>query len=819
MRSLLLRKKKFFFIGGIIALLVVAGVALVNKLQPQEASASSNKNVNLVINGSSATSYFSIDGRYAWCITPSKGDPSSGSHSATVYNLSDFQNATSGEKLYIKRMFTAYYYASLNVNSDPIHSITNNDAMHWALAYLYSGNTEYPADGVNAKTIFDYYKKAFPDNLEWATVTIIPYTGDKSSSAGTQAIFTADYKEKTTENQNVTIKKVWKDGLEAADHPVTIKYKLMDASTGAVVKNGTLNNSNNWTDYYSEEVEAGTTRTFKVEEIIENGQDGFEIVSPEGEDRWHNTAIDQANNGEIIYYFMPHEISCGSSSNHLTNTCTMINRAADVTKVNFWTTKHWSDSGYADDYRPESVNYTVHAFIYRNGIYEMIDDFVDKAGVTFVKRGSGTSTEWGGYVAGLVTKYNVDGIDYDIVYAIEESNVPKGYTMSCDDDTITVGSKTYCKASQNDEGDYAVEWTNSITKITVAAKKHWNDGGNVDKRPSAVAFQIYRSVNGGNMEYYRTTYMVKSWYGTRDDWSLSISLAKTDKDGNEYNYSYKEIDYYNRNTKTYVSDDYIIDGQLIGFNTGNNTGSVNTAKTSIPVKKCFVDKDETKRPEELDFELFAGDDFVENLTLTSANENEESGCWEGEFDNLPAYDDDGNEITYHVEEDTSTMEGYELDEEFSTCEVKAGENFAADDENKASCTFYNVELVDIPVIKVWEEDSKEDRPGSIEVSLLCGDDVLDTVTLSEENNLDGDNTWEYTWKNRRVDECEQGYSVAENINIPGYKTKITGNAEDGFVITNTKTLDEILTWGSLGAGSFGAIAAGFFLVKRKLFDR
>lgn len=103
--------------------------------------------------------------------------------------------------------------------------------------------------------------------------------------------------------------------------------------------------------------------------------------------------------------------------------------------------------------------------------------------------------------------------------------------------------------------------------------------------------------------------------------------------------------------------------------------------------------------------------------------------------------------------------------------------------------------------------------------MLCGDDVLDTVTLSEANNLDGDNTWEYTWKNRRVDECEQGYSVAENINIPGYATKITGNAEDGFVITNTKTLDEIMTWGSLGAGSFGVIAAGFFVVKRKLFAR
>lgn len=808
------RRKKFFFLGGIIALLVVAGAALTFKLKPEEASASDKTTVNLKIGAwTGTTNDFRIDDRRAWCVTPSLGDPSSGNHTATVYNLSDFQNATSGKMLYIKRMFTSYYYASLNVNSNPTLSITNTEAMHWALSYLYSGNNVYPSDGENAKAIFDYSKNPFPDNLESATVTIIPAT--RSS----QAIFTADYKVKTTKNQKVTIKKVWKDGLEAADHPVTIKYKLMDASTSEVLKTGTLNNSNNWTDTYSEEVDPGTTRTFKVAEIIEDGQDGFEIVSPEGEDRWHNTAIDQANNNEVIYYFMPHEVSCASSTDHLTNTCMIVNRSTEITKVNFWTTKHWSDSGYADDYRPESINYTVHAFIYRNGTYEMIDDFVDKAGVTFVKRGSGTSTEWGGYVAGLVKKYAINGVDYDIVYAIEESNVPTGYTMSCNDETITVGGKTYCKASENDEGDYTVDWTNSITMISVEAKKHWNDGGNVNKRPSAVAFEIYRSVNGGSMELYRTTYMVKSWYNTSDDWSLSLSLVKTDKDGNEYNYSYKEIDYYNRDTKTYVSNDYIIDGQMIGFETGDNTGSINTAKTSIPVKKCFVDKDETKRPEELDFELFAGDDYVENLTLTSANENEETGCWEGEFDNLPAYDDYGHEIIYHVEEDTSTMVGYELDEEFSTCEVKAGENFAADDENKASCTFYNVQLVDIPVVKVWEEDKKEDRPGSIEVSLLCGDDVLDTVTLSEANNLDGDNTWEYTWKNRRVDECEQGYSVAENINIPGYATKITGNAEDGFVITNTKTLDEIMTWGSLGAGSFGVIAAGFFVAKRKLFAR
>lgn len=825
MRRLLVRKKKFFFIGGLLALLIVAGATLVSRLQPQEASATSSKNVNLVINGSGAESYFSMDNRRAWCITPKWVNPDSGNHTATVYDLSEFKNATSGQMLRIKRMFTAYYWASNNIHGEidgqtnGLHSVTNNDAMHWALAYLYEGYDEYPSDGTNAKAIFDFYKKGLPNNLATGYVEIIP-DGYRGDGAHAQAIFTADYTVKTTDTQKVVIKKVWKDSIGDPDfHNVSIEFNLKDAATGQTVEHDFLNAQNNWTKTYTYEVESGSTpRTFKIEEVIPDGQNGFEIVQPQGEDRWHNTNIDTANGGNVIYYFMPQEVSCGTSNDHLTNNCTLVNRSEDITKVNLWTTKHWNDGGYAGDYRPESLNYTIHALIYRNNAYEQVDDMVEKAGVTFVKIGDANSIEWGGYVSGLVTKLTVDGTEYDLTYAIEEKSVPAAYSLSCAEDVV-VGNKTYCKAVANDDGDYEVDWTNSLEKITVTATKHWNDGGNVAKRPYAVAFNIYRSVNGGTPEYYRTSYMVKSWYGTGEEWSLSLSLVKKDTEGNEYNYTYKEIDYYNGGSDTHVSDNYIIDGQTIGFAPATNTGMTNTAKTSIPVKKCFIDEDKTKRPKSLDFELSNDKDGeVQNLILTAANEDED-GCWTGKFKDLPAYDENGEAITYTVEEDDSLLVGYALDEDFSTCEINAGDNFAADDDEKDGCVFYNVQLVDIPVKKVWAEDKKEDRPGSIEVSLMCGDDVLDTVKLSEENNLDGDNTWEYTWKNRRVDECDKGYSVAENIDIPGYATKITGNAEDGFVITNTKTLDEILTWGSLGAGSFGAIAAGFFIVKRKLFDR
>ena len=103
MRRLLVRRKKFFFVGGIVALLVVAGAVLVNKLQPQEANATGSRTVNLKI-GYSATgtnSYFSIDNKKAWCVTPSYADPRAGSHEATVYNLDDLKSANSGKALYI----------------------------------------------------------------------------------------------------------------------------------------------------------------------------------------------------------------------------------------------------------------------------------------------------------------------------------------------------------------------------------------------------------------------------------------------------------------------------------------------------------------------------------------------------------------------------------------------------------------------------------------------------------------------------------------------------------------------------------------------
>lgn len=842
MRSLLIRKKKFFFIGGLVAFLILAGAFLVNKLQSQDASAYESPTVSLTVGRwTGTTNEFGIDGRSAWCITPNRRTPSPDTYTAVKYTYEELKNGTSSggyDLTNIRKMFTAYYYTKdtrqLNYNGEG-YLIDNVEAMHWGLANLYNGSGRNT--GPNAGLVWDNGQKTFPTDLEDGYVLIIP-TGQTSA----QAIFTADYTKKTSFTQKLEVKKVWRDGISADDHNVSIKFKVKDTTTNSYIiidddEVGELNANNNWTFSASFERESTeTNHSYSVEEIIDPNDEGFHIYgsSVDGQTYWYHDEIEDED-GNPIYYIMPSDAteSCDESDPYHV-TCTMYNKSRGLTTVNLWTTKRWNDAGYTG-YRPETISYIIHAFVQVDGTWHEVD-IPHITGSARTKRNTyhlENTYVWGGvYVAGLAAEaqYPAEGGEmYPVTYAIEEvaSSVPSAYGLVCGEDFVYEGN-TYCLASQKNDGsgDYEVEWTNYIDKIQVTAKKNWVDGGNSNNRPSFVKFEIYRCTGScSEKTYYTTAYMTGD--ASDDSWNTTINLVKTDKDGNEYRYYYKEIDFFNGGTSKFVSEDYIVDGQMIGFAENENTGMVNVAKTNVPVKKCWIDN-EDHRPESIKFNVYINgttrplDEF--SITLT-ADDEDEDGCWSSVTKDLPAYDEHGNELSYYIKEDTSVATEYnyltyiEDNEDADVCSINATENFAADNDNKASCVFYNVELVDIPVKKVWAEDKKEDRPGSIDVSLLCGKTILDTVTLSEENNLDGDNTWEYTWENRRIDECEQGYSVAENINIPGYATKITGNAEDGFVITNTKTLDEILTWGGLGAGSFGAIAAGFFFVKRKLFDR
>lgn len=944
MRRLLVRRKKFFFIGGIVAFLIVAGVVLVNKLQPQEASAAGETGVvsygswTGFLNGW-RTKYFTLNDQRAWCGDLAGNTPINGG-SYTMKTVAINNSSPTKEK----DIFKAMYYGVAEGKSDVyIHEVINDILNEDTVVSRAEGTLYYKATH-NALPNKNNMKIYYTDPNDYGL-------SSRLRDWRTQRIFSYSY-EDVQQVMSLEIKKNWNDELNSDyDYP-DIKVKVTRDNGGPVLNENGLPNvelSSPITLKQSEDFTRKFTgllagQQFKVEELMTNS--GFVEVDPgDGSSVWRHESIKVNDN--YIYYKKNtdgnnEEGVCGVSG--LKGSCRLDNNQYKYSGIRLFLKKIWK-SDEEEIARPEKAYFKIKVFAgndditaeYQNGRFEN----------NYYSVKSRSSDEWSGYVSNVTDDYIINGQSVDIEFYVAEindlhyTNIDKAFGSTCTTEKKTIDGRDYCLATDRAESsDLEATITNTPEYVTLTIKKTWRDGlGAIyGGRPRMIFYNIYRDDDltkpVAETGIWNECIFNMDSCTYDDEWETDVELPK----------------YYRNAAGQYVLATYTIEEKDFDFDDGREGGlskkynmrlegnnSINTAKMSIPVKKCWVDKDASKRPGFLKFRIYQGESttaYKDDIELTSANADSD-GCWTGEFTDLPAYDDDGNALTYRVEEITTLGSNYEA--AATTCTVDVADrirnqivdgradmscdfvnyqlidipvkkcwvdkddstrpdklvfeiyqdnsttayrlpleltsnnadddgcwtgtfknlpaynsnkrphtytvkevltdidNYVPEEENGDSCTiniasnsawnngltcsFTNVELVDIPVKKVWAEDKKEDRPGSIEVSLLCGEDVLDTVTLSEENNLDGDNTWEYTWTNRRVDECGQGYSIAENINVPGYTSKITGNAEDGFVITNTKTLDEILTWGSLGAGSFGAIAASFFVVKRKFFSR
>ena len=92
------------------------------------------------------------------------------------------------------------------------------------------------------------------------------------------------------------------------------------------------------------------------------------------------------------------------------------------------------------------------------------------------------------------------------------------------------------------------------------------------------------------------------------------------------------------------------------------------------------------------------------------------------------------------------------------------------------------ENINIPIKKVWE-NPKIPHPNKVKVNLKNGDTVIDSITLSESDG------WEGAFSNlpqRDASGSVIDYTVAE-VPVEGYSSKVTGDAKDGFTVTNTST--------------------------------
>ncbi len=147
--------------------------------------------------------------------------------------------------------------------------------------------------------------------------------------------------------------------------------------------------------------------------------------------------------------------------------------------------------------------------------------------------------------------------------------------------------------------------------------------------------------------------------------------------------------------------------------------------------------------------------------------------------------------TYTVVE-TKCPEGYtatEADAEASGAQLDVNGQLywtvTIDDTHRnISIVSYNsVELIDIPVKKIWDDESDKDgiRPDSVTIRLYDDEDVnIDEVTITGTGD-----EWTYTFTD--LPSIREGTLVTyyiEEVTPSGYSSTVTGSYETGFTITN-----------------------------------
>ena len=287
--------------------------------------------------------------------------------------------------------------------------------------------------------------------------------------------------------------------------------------------------------------------------------------------------------------------------------------------------------------------------------------------------------------------------------------------------------------------------TNSYTpgKTSITVTKAWSDNDNQDGiRPDSIKVQLYagETAQGGEVTL-----------SADNNWTYTWSELDAKKDGQDIVYTVKEVGEVNGYTSEISGDAQT--GYVI-------TNTHTTETTSVEGKKVWDDADnqDGKRPESIKVRLLANGTEVADQDVT-ADSN-----WTYNFTDLPKYAN-GEEIVYTVTEDAVADYTTAIDGTTITNSYKPG---------KTSIT----------VTKAWVDNDNQDglRPENIKVQLYAGE-----TAQGEEVTLSADNNWTYTWSelDAKKDGQDIVYTVRETEVPAGYEAAVTGNATEGFILTNT----------------------------------
>ena len=330
---------------------------------------------------------------------------------------------------------------------------------------------------------------------------------------------------------------------------------------------------------------------------------------------------------------------------------------------------------------------------------------------------------WTQTVSDLPEKANGKAIEYTWT----EEALPEGYelTDNSKNGTVTTLTNTYAPET-----------------VSITGTKTWDDADNQDgKRPESIIINLL--ANG----------------------EIAASQTVTADGAGNWTYTFTDLPKYaNGEEITYTVTEEAVEGYETSVDGFNITNAYTTETTEVKGSKTWNDADnqDGKRPESITVRLLANGEEKDSKTVTA----DENGNWTYSFENLPKYEA-GKEIAYTVTEDavadyTTEITGYDITNSYAP--------------GKTSVT----------VTKAWADNNDRDghRPKEIKVQLKA-----DGENSGEEITLNAENKWTYTWSD--LDQKKAGkdivYTVEETSETTGYISEVTGDAAEGFVITNTIT--------------------------------
>ena len=539
--------------------------------------------------------------------------------------------------------------------------------------------------------------------------------------------------------------------------------------------------------------------------LLKNGvKAGSRTVTEADGWKWNFENLDKYENGKAINWSISEDQVDGYS--------TAINgydgtNSYTPGKTSVQVTKSWADHDNQDDKRPENVK------------VQLLADGKEVEGKTLTLTATNNWTD-------TFTDLDEYAFGEKIQYSVKEETVGNGYT------SVLSGSA---------EEGFTITNTREPEKISVAGQKTWDDQNNQDgKRPAAITINLLRNgtrmdsrtvteadgwkwsfdgldrfENGQPVTYAITEDQVegyssvitgydvtnsytpgktsvqvtKAWEdhdnqdGKRPE-SVRVSLLANGKEvsgktlilsaANNWSDSLTGLDEYQAGKKIqYTVKEEPVGSDYVSVITGNAadgftiTNTRETEKVSVAGQKTWDDQNnqDGKRPSSITVHLLKNGSRIDSRTVSEADD------WKWNFTDLDKYEN-GKLITYSLEEDqvegySTSIHGYDI------------------------TNTYTPEKTSVQVTKSWADHDNQDgvRPDSVTIQLLANGEAMEgnTLILSEDNN--------WTGSFQDLDEYVQGqkidYSIQEEEIGSGYTSVITGNVEDGFVVTNTRETEKV----------------------------